>query len=152
MLDKLTDPAHQPPVLQQRFRDVMTPLLTRLLADQALGDTLRPAFDDALAQTLRRIGEQVELMAAEFHDTAYRLGVTETLVKELARRCAPGSEGDVAQACLGLEQALTSAAQLQQTGLLPHNCDDHVDAVLARVNALNAQACHRRRPTRRSFE
>ncbi len=137
MLEKLTDPAHRTALIRQQFGDVMIPLFQRLLADQGVNDRLRPAFEDALAVSLRQIGEQVEAMTTQMHATAYKLGVQETLVKELARRYAPGSEGDFNAAVLGLENALQTAATMQRAARLPHNTTDQVDAVLAEVDALN---------------
>ncbi len=136
-LAKLTDPAHQTPTAADAYTRVVSPVLTRLLADTATNDTLRPAFEDALAESIRFIGEQVEALTAQTHATAYRLGVQDTLVKELARRNAPGIEGDFNAACVGLENALQTAAEMQQAARLPRNAADQVDAVLAKVNALN---------------
>ena len=137
MLAKMADPAHRTASARDAFTRVVVPVLDRVLADNATSDVLRPAFEDAVAETLRYIAEQVEVMSAQFHDTAYRLGVQDTLVRELARRYAPGSEGDFNAACLGLEQALETAAEMQGTARLPHNTSDQVDAVLAEVDALN---------------
>jgi hypothetical protein len=139
MLTKHTDPAHQIPANADAFRRTVIPVLTRLLADTAISDTLRPAFENAVAESLRFIGEQVERMASQLHDTAYRLGVQDTLVLELARRYAPGSEGDFTAAIRGLEQALQTAAQMHHTARLPQNTSDQVDAVLAEVDRLNRE-------------
>lgn len=139
MLAKLTDPAHRAPATQDAFRRVVAPILTSLLADTAVADTLRPAFETAVAESLAYIADQVERMATLLHETAYRLGVQETLVRELARRYAPGSDGDFRSACLGLENALQIAAERAAAALLPHNTADQVDDVLAAVAALNAE-------------
>jgi tetratricopeptide (TPR) repeat protein len=136
MLTKLTDPAHCSAPAQDAFTRVLTPVLTRLLADEAVATTLRPAFEQAVAESLAFIGEQVERMAQELRQTAYDLGVKDTLVLELARRYAPGSDGDFKQACLGLEKALEAAQRLIALGAMPSNLGDQVQAALAEVSRL----------------
>jgi tetratricopeptide (TPR) repeat protein len=139
MLAKLTDPAHCTPATQDAFTRVLVPVLARVLDNPAIGDVLRPAHEAATAETLRFIAEQVETLAGQMHETSYRLGVQDTLVRELARRYAPGSEGDFYSARLGLEKALETAATMQRTVRLPHDTTDQVDAVLAELEALNAK-------------
>ena len=43
-LDDKGDPAHAPPLLRQRFRDALTPALTRLMQDGAIAEGLQAAF------------------------------------------------------------------------------------------------------------
>jgi hypothetical protein len=57
ILSRLQDPAHKPPLLRQHVDDVVTPLLARLLVDTEVRALLGPAFDQAVALSLRDIGE-----------------------------------------------------------------------------------------------
>ncbi|MCU0829552.1 MAG: tetratricopeptide repeat protein [Tabrizicola sp.] len=140
MLAKLTDPAHRTPATQDAFRRVLAPILTTLLADTAVSDTLRPAFETAVAESLAFIGQQVEILTGQVRDAFERAAIAEFVVKELARRYAPGSDGDFDQARLGLENALQTFQTMRAQNALPHNAADQVDAVLAEVQKLNDAA------------
>jgi tetratricopeptide (TPR) repeat protein len=59
------------------------------------------------------------------------------LVIALARRYAEGSPEDFDSALAGLEHALKTAAEEREKGRLPGNVSDAVDAIMARVDALN---------------
>lgn len=58
MLAKLTDPAHQTHTVADAFARVVAPVLTLVLADTATNDTLRPAFEDAAAESFAYSGKQ----------------------------------------------------------------------------------------------
>ena len=135
ILAKLDDPAHRTPQVQDAFSRVITPIFTQLLADSKIADALRPAFENAVAETLRYIAEQSEVLVAQLHDTAKRLAVQETLLCELARRYAPGTEGDFTSAHRGIEAALQAAVTLRDLNKLPSNLDAQVQAVLDKVRS-----------------
>jgi tetratricopeptide (TPR) repeat protein len=140
MLAKLKDPAHRTAPTQDAFTRVLTPVLTRLLADTEVSAQLRPAFEDATAETMRFIAEQVETLTAQVQGAFERAAIAEFVVKELARRFVPGSGGDFESARRDLEKALEIYTTQQAIGALPHNHHEAIDTVFDEVNRLNRLA------------
>jgi tetratricopeptide (TPR) repeat protein len=140
MLAKLKDPAHRTAPTQDAFTRVLTPVLTRLLADTEVSAQLRPAFEDATAETMRFIAEQVETLTAQVQGAFERAAIAEFVVRELARRFVPGSGGDFESARRDLEKALEIYTTQQAIGALPHNHHEAIDTVFDEVNRLNRLA------------
>ena len=137
MLARLSYPEHCRPAIQGAFHRVAEPVLTDLLADKATSDDLRPAFEDFVADRLRHIAGQIDLLADRARADAHRLGVQEGMLISLARRYVPGDPQSFDTALKGLEAALETAARMQAQGQLPQNTGDPVDRVIAEVNRLN---------------
>ncbi|MEM9223788.1 MAG: tetratricopeptide repeat protein, partial [Pseudomonadota bacterium] len=97
--------------------------LVAALGDQAGRDIKHGADADKLAQ-------RVEAQAREF-------GIKEGMLVQLARRYAEGNPNNFDAALTGLERALELAHQEEEKGRLPSNLSDALNAVLARVDALN---------------
>jgi tetratricopeptide (TPR) repeat protein len=140
MLAKLKDPAHRSAPTQDAFTRVLVPVLTLVLADTEVSSQLRPAFEDATAETLRFIAEQVETLTAQVQGAFERAAIAEFVVKELARRFVPGSGGDFESARRDLEKALEIYTTQQAIGALPHNHHEAIDTVFDEVNRLNRLA------------
>ena len=88
------------------------------------------ATANEIAETQKRLIETLSTQARDFN-------VKEGMLIALARRYAEGSPNDFDAAYAGLEQALKVAADDRERGKLPSNTDDAVNAVIARVDALN---------------
>ncbi|PTV95997.1 tetratricopeptide repeat protein [Rhodobacter aestuarii] len=133
MMAGLRDPALTGASSRARFTQIVAPLLRDLMAQPEIMEALRPAFEEAVLSALNLIAAQVEALTMQMQDTAMRLGEQEALVRDLARRYAPGSEGSFDSARIGLEQALEAAQRLMAQGTLPSNLDAAVQAVQAEV-------------------
>jgi glyceraldehyde-3-phosphate dehydrogenase type I len=80
MLAKLKDAEHRTAPMQDAFRKVVTPVFRDLLTDQAVSDTLRPNFENAVAASLAHIQSVVEDLRAQSEDTARQFGIKEGLM------------------------------------------------------------------------
>ncbi len=67
-----------------------------------------------------------------------KLKLSEALAVAIAYKYADGNPTDIEGALKGLEAALELAAKDQERGRLPSNYEDAAEAVIQRVNALNA--------------
>lgn len=84
------------------------------------------------------IQRQVDALVADKRDLSREFGIKEGMLIALARRYAEGSPGDFDAALAGLERALEVARDERERGRLPSNISSAVDAVIARIDALNA--------------
>ncbi len=132
MIGKLTDPSHQPALLQDNFRAVLRGPLETLLDDPAYADQLSAAFQTVVMHGLAEANRKLDLLLERSEATARKLGVNEGLVIGLARRYAGGDHGDFDSAYRGLERALEVAAERPQAS----NISAEVDAIVAEVDRL----------------
>lgn len=89
---------------------------------------------DAVGEDIKR--HQDDLVAS-LRDQAREFGIKEGMLIALARRYAEGTPGDFEAALSGLERALEVARDERDRGRLPSNMSSAVDAVVARIDALN---------------
>jgi tetratricopeptide (TPR) repeat protein len=137
MLARLTYPAHQTPQAQQRFCDIIQPLLAYWLADTAFCDTLRPAFEADLAQRVQAIESMVAELLAATREDARRYHINEGTLIGVARRYAPDAINDFDGAMRGIENALKRFEEERAKNAQRHNSGDQIDAALAEVQTLN---------------
>jgi tetratricopeptide (TPR) repeat protein len=83
------------------------------------------------------IKEQLDKLIAAKEDQARAFGIKEGMLIALARRYAEGSPGDFDAALAGLERALEVARDERERGRLSSNVSEAIDAVIARIDALN---------------
>ncbi|MDP2801161.1 MAG: helix-turn-helix transcriptional regulator, partial [Phreatobacter sp.] len=86
---------------------------------------------------VHEIKKQQDELVAALRDQAREFGIKEGMLIALARRYAEGTPGDFAAALAGLERALEVARDERERGGLPSNISSAVDAVVARIDALN---------------
>jgi tetratricopeptide (TPR) repeat protein len=99
-----------------------------------------PEASDVVKDTntvTHEIKEQLDKLVAAQEDVARAFGIKEGMLIALARRYAEGSPGDFDAALAGLERALEVARDERNRGRLPSNVSEAVDAVIARIDALN---------------
>lgn len=137
MLAKLNQIEHTRPPMPALFRKLTVPALEAVLAEKSFTDDLMPAWMANVSGSLAHIQQVVDQLKAQSDKTARELGISQGLVIALARRYAEGSPDDFDGALAGLEHALETAAEEREKGQLPGNVSDAVDAVMARVDALN---------------
>ncbi|GIT85448.1 tetratricopeptide repeat protein [Roseobacter sp. OBYS 0001] len=117
-----------------KYRDVFTQAMVMdLLAQHCIEHTVLESIKADTA-ALRKM---VDTLVAREQDNAREFGIKEGMLIALARRYAEGSPGDFDTALAGLERALEVARSERDRGQLPSNISDAVDAVVARINALN---------------
>lgn len=135
MLDKLKDSEHRRDEMKNAFGRVVRPILEDLLNDPKVSDTLRPAFETAVMQTLATIAAQTDKLVQASDRNAKQLGLQTGMLVALARTYAEGEPDDFDSAYRGLERALRTAAEMRTA--LPSNLGEAVNKVIARVNELN---------------
>lgn len=153
-LSKFDQPQFREPPMPRLFRSLTVPVFERLLTEKRFTDGLMSAWMSDVSVKLESLGSRLEtvgakqdqtnamltaLLAKVTHDPRYREEVERrgALVIALARRYAEGNPQDFDDALLGLERALETAAMGRDKGQLLGNISDAVNAVVARVDALN---------------
>lgn len=103
-------------------------------------NTVVQKVETTVEATHARVSElqaTVDKLVASEEDRARELGIKEGMLIALARRYAEGSPGDFDAALFGLERALEVARDEHEKGQLPSSVSDAMDAVIARIDALN---------------
>ena len=101
---------------------------------------IRHAIDEGFGENQRQLSDiqqTVDQLVAAERDRSREFGIKEGMLIALARRYAEGSPADFDAALAGLERALETARDELERGRLPSNISDAVDAVIARIDALN---------------
>ncbi|MEL6952185.1 MAG: tetratricopeptide repeat protein [Pseudomonadota bacterium] len=134
--EALTRPLLEKACRDKRLTDALAPLLHRKQLQYG-----REARDEARETNarVRELQDIVEKLVSENAALAQELGLQQGLLLGVARAHAENRPSDFASALREVEAALRVAADEKAKGALPANTDDAVNAVLAKVDALNAE-------------
>ncbi len=121
----------------QFFRAVVAILWDTLRQRPGFYDILRSYIDEEQLARLARIEGKLDRALSETSTLSHRLGLREGLLMGVARRYLDDDPDDFEAALRGIEAALEEAARMRAADALPGNTGAAVDAVLARVAALN---------------
>jgi tetratricopeptide (TPR) repeat protein len=133
-----TDPEHLLPDTLAAFQALLCATLTPILSDPATAPQTQQAVNREVLERTAGLEQRIADLVREGQARARAAHINEGLLIALARRYAEGDPQDFDAALRGLERALQVAAEERQRGALPANTDDAVNAVIARVDELNA--------------